>query len=208
MPRSVRDSALETRSARSRLRARDWPYYRALEPGLHLGYRKPLAGAGVWVRRRYDSEAKHYRTDSLATADDYADADGREVLNFAQAQRKARAHRVAKSGITVADALDAYLHHLEADGRSAAALRDARYRDDFIRSQLGSLELQALPPIGCDAGATSWPNYRGGCAPLPASSRSTARPALATMLLGQGARPPIEFGRSYARPSIAPSKTD
>ena len=144
LPRSVRDSALETRSARSWLRARDWPYYRALEPGLHLGYRKPLAGAGVWVRRRYDSEAKHYRTDSLATADDYADADGREVLNFAQAQRKARAHRVAKSGITVADALDAYLHHLEADGRSAAALRDARYRDDFIRSQLGGLELQAL----------------------------------------------------------------
>jgi integrase len=144
LPRSVRDSALETRSARSRLRAREWPYYRALEPGLHLGYRKPLAGAGVWVRRRYDSEAKHYRTDSLATADDYADADGREVLNFAQAQRKARAHRVAKGGVTVANALDAYLHHLEADGRSAAALRDARYRDAFIRSKLGGLELQAL----------------------------------------------------------------
>jgi integrase len=144
LPRSVRDAALETRSARSRLRARDWPYYRALEPGLHLGYRKPLAGAGVWVRRRYDGEAKHYRTDSLATADDYADADGREVLNFGQAQRKARSHRTAKGGVTVTDALNAYLHHLEADGRSAAALRDARYRDVFIRSQLGRLELQAL----------------------------------------------------------------
>ena len=46
MPRTVRDTGLENRTARSRLKARNKPYYRALEPGLHLGYRKPLAGPG------------------------------------------------------------------------------------------------------------------------------------------------------------------
>src|SRR5262249_7686149 len=53
MPRTLRDAALETRAARGRLKARGKPYYRALEPGLHLGYRRPQAGAGKWLARHY-----------------------------------------------------------------------------------------------------------------------------------------------------------
>jgi integrase len=146
MARSVRDSTLETRTARNRLKAREWPYYRALDPGLHLGYRKPLSGTGMWLRRRYDSESKRYKSELLATADDFSDADGVEVLSFAQAQRKAREYRIAaRAGYTVADAMDAYLAHLEADGRTPEAVRDARYRySAFIGPKLGGLELAAL----------------------------------------------------------------
>ena len=50
MARSVRDSTLDSRTARSRLKARRKPYYRLLGPGLHLGYRKPLrALASGWL---------------------------------------------------------------------------------------------------------------------------------------------------------------
>jgi hypothetical protein len=86
------------------------------------------------VRRRYDKETKRYQYEPIGAADDFSDADNREILSFAQAQRKARAHRVARAGVTVADAMDAYLQRLEADGRSPDAIRDAGYRDRaFIR---------------------------------------------------------------------------
>ena len=49
MARTIKDTSLDSRTARGRLRARGKPYYRSLEPGLHLGYRKPLAGSGKWV---------------------------------------------------------------------------------------------------------------------------------------------------------------
>ena len=43
MPRKMRDAALETRTARSRLKVAHKPYFRLIEPGLHLGYRKLAA---------------------------------------------------------------------------------------------------------------------------------------------------------------------
>jgi hypothetical protein len=52
MRRQVRDSNLETRTARSRLKVQHKPYFRLIEPGLHLGYRKLTVGPGTWVVRR------------------------------------------------------------------------------------------------------------------------------------------------------------
>jgi integrase len=147
MARTVRDSALETRTARARLKPREWAYWRALEPGLHVGYYKPLDGTGSWVRRHRDTETRRYQQEPLGTADDFSDPDGREILNFAQAVRKAREQRTtqAQAGYTIGDAMDAYLSHLEADGRTPDAIRDARYRDNaFIRPRLGTLELSKL----------------------------------------------------------------
>ena len=89
--RTVRDRNLETRSARGRLKPTPKPYYRAIDPGLHLGYRKGRNG-GRWVVRLYVG-AQAYRTDAIATADDVADADGVAILNFAQAQAVAREMR-------------------------------------------------------------------------------------------------------------------
>jgi integrase len=127
MSRTLKDEKISTREARLKLKARGKPYYRAIEEGLHLGYRKPRgrkgrpAVAGKWVLRRYVGQ-QAYVVEAIAIADDYTDADGRVVLGFAQAQAKARALLAGgrKAGpYTVAMALDAYFEKVEAEGRSA-----------------------------------------------------------------------------------------
>jgi hypothetical protein len=152
MPRKVRDASLETRTARSRLKIRHKPYFRLIEPGLHLGYRKLSSGPGTWIARRYDGDGG-YKTENLRTidgaivlADDYAEADGKHVLTFAQAQQKARGARKTKSGpLTVSDFLDDYLQFLEGEGRSRHSLASTRYRiEAFIRPQLGKVGVGAL----------------------------------------------------------------
>jgi hypothetical protein len=103
MPRQVRDSNLETRSARGRLKARHKPYFRLIEPGLHLGYRKLASGPGTWIARRYSGNGayvvENLRTPdgALVLADDYEDADDERVFSFAQAQRAARGPRAART---------------------------------------------------------------------------------------------------------------
>ena len=88
MAKRVRDYDLETRAARSKLKARGKPYYKVIGPGLHVGYRKGKR-AGMWVVRRY-AGASSYIVETIAEADDYADADGERVLTFWQAQDQAR----------------------------------------------------------------------------------------------------------------------
>jgi integrase len=149
MARSVRDANLDSRTARSRLKAQRKPYYRQLEPGLHLGYRKPLSGPGRWVARHYIGDDT-YQTETFGTADDFSDADGIAVLNFWQAQAAARermvhrAHAAAgKTGpLTVSDAIEAYIEFLSANRKSAPL---ARYvADAFILPALGKVEVSAL----------------------------------------------------------------
>ena len=99
MARRTPDARLESRESRSRLDSRGKPHYRLLEPGLHIGYRR-LKGrkgrpgvAGTWVARHYVG-GRSYVVEKIGTADDFSDADGTIILNFAQAQDKARAHMV------------------------------------------------------------------------------------------------------------------
>ena len=152
MPRKVRDSSLESRAARSRLRVAHKPYFRLIEPGLHLGYRKLASGPGTWVVRRYVGEGT-YRVENLRTpegdlvlADDFADADGERVLSFGQAQEKARGPRTARgAGYSVADAMAEYLLFLASDGRSKHAISDTRYRAGrHILPKLGNVLVAAL----------------------------------------------------------------
>jgi len=150
MARRVHDKTLDSRDARRRLKIRGKPYYRAIERGLHLGYRRLGGGAaGTWVARHYVGE-QQYEVERIGTADDVSDADGVAVLDFWQAQDKARkamvdrAHRAhGKHGpITVADAMDEYLAFLDHNRKSGA---DARYRDRaFIRPVLGDIEVAKL----------------------------------------------------------------
>ena len=136
MARTVRDAKLETRAARSRLKARKKEYWRTLLPGrLHLGYRRRRKDApGVWLTRCYlgldGGGAGRYRTETLpGFADDYQDADGVDILSYAQAQEIA--HQRSSSGaaerrpLTVADAIDDYVAFLELERKTAA---DARRR--------------------------------------------------------------------------------
>ena len=150
MARSVKDAALDGRTARSRLKARRKPYYRQLEPGVHLGYRKPQTGSGKWLDR-WSTGDGGYATETFATADDFSDADGVAILNYWQAVDAARkrmvqrAHSAAgniKAPLTVDAALDDYIEFLEAHRKSG---REAKYAADaFIRPTLGKIKLAEL----------------------------------------------------------------
>ncbi|HYP30567.1 MAG TPA: tyrosine-type recombinase/integrase [Burkholderiaceae bacterium] len=148
MARTVRDSNLESRTARRRLDPSGQPYYRALEPGLlHLGYRKPRAGAGKWLARVYTGNGS-YRLHKIGVADDNSDADSKVILSYRQAQARARKLLVEQAGGgagTVGDAMDAYIRFLKDDGRPPAAIRDVVNRDRAsIRPVLGSIKLAKL----------------------------------------------------------------
>jgi integrase len=155
MPRKVRDSNLENRTARGRLRTAHKPYFRLIEPGLHLGYRKVTKGPGTWVVRLYSGGGK-YTVKNLTTADgklviadDFADADDRGILNFAQAQARARTQGHNGAGpqgpYTVDQAADDYLQYLRDEGRDEAAIKDATWRiNAFIRPTLGKCKVAGL----------------------------------------------------------------
>jgi integrase len=150
MARRVHDKTLDSREARRRLKIRGKPYYRAIERGLHLGYRRLGDGqSGTWVARHYVGD-QQYEISRIGTADDNTDADGVVVLDFWQAveaARKAmvdRAHgaRGGHGNITVGQAMDDYLAFLDGNRKSGV---DARYRDRaLIRPALGDLEVAKL----------------------------------------------------------------
>lgn len=150
MARRVRDTVLESRTARAKLEVRKKPYYKAIGSGLHLGYRRTKNGNGRWTCRFYAGEGD-YRLEVMAHADDVTDANGETVLDFWQAQDRARQMQAALAGeaasgvkkrITVAEALDDYLEWMDAKRKSA---QDARYRADaLIRPTLGSKVVDKL----------------------------------------------------------------
>ena len=146
MSRTVRDAALESRTARGKLDPSGQPYYRALEPGLlHLGYRKPRSGAGKWLARVYAGDGK-YRLHKIAVADDLSDADGKVILSFKQAQDAARKLMVTAAGGgvgTVGDAIEAYVRSLETDGRPAATVKRTRLVDALERANPAPGEIAA-----------------------------------------------------------------
>jgi integrase len=150
MARRVLDTTLDTRTARSRLKPRGKPYWRQLDHGLAIGYRKPLTGAGKWVVRHYLGGRNEYETDTFGVADDISDADGEAILSFWQAQTKARermvsrAHRATevKRSLTVEDCIEEYVEFLNTHRKSG---REARYTADrFITPVLGKIKLQDL----------------------------------------------------------------
>jgi integrase len=149
MARRVRDQALESREARSKLKPRGKPYWRAIERGLHLGYRKLKGKPGTWAARHYLGE-QAYEVEGIGSADDMSDADGVAVLDFWQAQTKARERMVGRAHVaagkhgplTVRKAMEAYLEFLESNRKSA---EDARYRAEaLILPKLGDIEVAAL----------------------------------------------------------------
>ena len=116
MARKVKDKELDTREARGKLKPRGKPYWRTIERGLHLGYRRLKGKAGTWWARHYLG-VQRYELEALGIADDLSDADGVAVLSYWNAQDKARermvkrAHAAAgKTGpLTVSNAMDTYI---------------------------------------------------------------------------------------------------
>ncbi len=152
MARQVRDAKLETREARKRLKTQSEPHWRALDKGLHLGYRR-RANGGSWIARRF-TEAGTYSKHKLGAADDFQDADTVKTLDYSQAQKAARDWYSAEIRIergldpvsagtyTVAEAMKDYLTHYRVEGKAIAATEAAV--NSHILPELGKIDLERL----------------------------------------------------------------
>jgi integrase len=139
----------------------------------HLGYRRNKTGGGSWVARFYDGE--RYIKHTLGSAADERPPDGASVLNFSEAQDKARtwfaeqARRAAglepedAEPYTVARCLGDYLDWYAAHRKSAATTRYA-------------VEAHILPALGDKEAAmlttTAIRRWHQGLAAQPARVRS------------------------------------
>jgi integrase len=155
MPRQVREVNLSTREARKRLGVAKKPYFRSLDEGLHLGYRQSHAGS-AWVLRWYKGDGVYVIENLDGRPDDVLQADGATVLNWSQAQAKAREQfqrlqRIAngldeapQSGpFTVKDALADYMAAYQRKGGKAAD-RMQWAIDALILPALGDVSVSKL----------------------------------------------------------------
>jgi integrase len=140
MARSVRKAGLETRTARLKLPVARKPVFIRIGPGLSLGYRRNQI-AGTWVLRIADGKGGA-TTRAIGAADDFSEPDGATVLDYWQAQEKAKSVARGSDGsdiarpLTVRRAAEVYLAVLEAKNPRTA--RDTR----------GRLNLHFLPKFG------------------------------------------------------------
>jgi hypothetical protein len=135
MARKIRSSQLETRTQRLKLVSRRQPYTVRVADGVRLAYRRLETTAGSWSVKVADGEGGSWLR-RFADADDHEEANGETVLNFWQAQDRARelAHggRDGAGGgdphkpVTVAAALDAYDSDLRIRGGDAAIVSRVR----------------------------------------------------------------------------------
>jgi len=118
--RRNREPRLEARSNGFKLPVSKKPVFVKIGLGLGLGYRRNTT-AGTWVVRVADGEGGNW-TKAIGTADDFDDANGSNILDFWQAQDRARAiGRVSRHGDdgklpTVTEALDRYEADLDTRG--------------------------------------------------------------------------------------------
>jgi integrase len=163
-------------------------YWRDLDHGLHLGYRRGANG-GRWLARFYLGGGR-YAVETLAVADDNSDADesltpdqigalvsngANPVLSFYQVQAAARARAITRMrgrpGIfeagtyTVRRAMEEYLFYLDAEAKPSAAA-DAKYRAEaFILPEFGDVQVATLTSNKID-------QWKQGLATTPARLRT------------------------------------
>jgi hypothetical protein len=140
MARSIRSTTLETRTNRLRLPPRVRPYAVRVAPGVRLAYRRRVT-AGSWSVLAADGNGGAW-IKIFADADDFENADGENILDFWQAQERARA--LARGGDdkptsnapkTAEEALDEYEDDLKARGGEAANV--SRVRSHLTPALLG-----------------------------------------------------------------------
>jgi len=156
MPKTLKEATITTPNARKRLlKGMHW---RAIDPDVHLGYRKGVRG-GRWLVRWYRGD-NVYAQVTLGTADGEFPADGTDILDFSQATAKARAHvrqcradaRALERGpvLWVKDAIAEYLKMREAREEAQRGKdglkRDARSRltKHVLKTSLGDRPLHVL----------------------------------------------------------------
>jgi integrase len=149
MPKTLNESAITTRAARSGLSS--GVYWRSLDPDSHIGYRRGKRG-GRWLVRYYDGKG-NYRQLTIGTADDVISIG---TLSYDQACRQARNAIVAARQValirssgpiqTVGSAVCTYIDRSNAriagrEGRPTKSTSDSRLRLHV----LSNVELAATP---------------------------------------------------------------
>ena len=218
MARTPLDQRLETRTSRLRLKPRRNPYFRSIAEGLAVGYRRIKDKAGTWIVRRYVNQGR-YEFHRIGTADDFADADGGNVMSYPQAVemarkwflREARRERAGfdhdQSDVTVADAIRLYLQDYQR--RGGKGIDSTRYTvNAHIIPSLGEVRLVKLNrriiESWIDEIATS------GERPVSAVRQKVNHKSSPTSIwtitkrFANDAQPPIGSGRSCAPLSTTP----
>ena len=133
MAREHRNTRLQTREARSKLKPREEPYWHDLERGRSIGYFRGVRG-GSWRLREFIGGA--YRKRHLGRADDINDADGVTILSFMDAVRRAlqedRPTLQIQTRWRVEDALDEYFEARQVSSTSDSIHRDRVAADAYI----------------------------------------------------------------------------
>jgi len=143
MARKVRNSLLESRSARLKLAVRRKPYGTVpLARGASMLYRRNR-GNGTWVAKVSDGSG-NYWTRRIGEADDFDNSDGKNILDFYQAQDVAKTLARRQPGdvgedsrpATVAEALDRYADDLKArDGDPSNASLPRKHLTSVLLSK-------------------------------------------------------------------------
>jgi integrase len=154
------------------------PYWRLITEGAHLGYVRG-GRVGKWVARyRKPGSGSGYVKNTLAEADDIRDADGVDILSFAQADQAARAwfeaqvsgRAVPTEPFSVSDALDEYI-----EAYRGKALADMRSRTNRIKPTLGHYQVMDLTAKIL----SEWHLQRSRCQPHIRAKNLTRKPVLA-----------------------------
>jgi integrase len=154
MARKVRNSSLESRSARLKLEIRRKPYSGpTLARGISLMYRRNKSN-GAWVLKASNGHGAYW-TKAIGLADDYEDSDGKNVLTFFEAQDVAKKLARGEDGtadiaaITVDSALKVYRRDLESRNSNP-------YNADWPRLHLPSVLLSKPVALLTSVELTKW----------------------------------------------------
>lgn len=148
MGRVTEDVAITSRAAREKLPVRHEPYWRGIEGGLALGYRKGARG-GSWLARL--QEEGRYRKEAIGKADDALSADGLAVLDFRQAQTKARewaARRIRIANGLEAEQAPSVKPYSVADAMSDYVADYAARKGKALPAMTASIKAHILPALG------------------------------------------------------------
>jgi len=144
LARKIKDGRLGSRESRIGLGARNAPYWTHITGDLFVGYRKGVR-IGSWLVRFYD-KTDGRRQEKLGTADDIADADGKSIFSFDQAQEAARQWLMNRNApepmepFTVKQAIEGYLEDYKAG--------QTKGRGKGLDATTAAINAHILPPLG------------------------------------------------------------
>ncbi len=144
--RSSPEYRLDSKSSRQRLKPRREPYWRKIQAGGYIGYRRTQDG-GTWIARYRIELDDGRRKQVYESLGDLRDIDPAEQLD--EAQKRARQWfktlgSSTKAGYTINDAIDDYVKHRGIKNSQASA-KDAKLRlYRHVIPTLGHIRLNKL----------------------------------------------------------------